>query len=170
MTAIKLARSIAILMSIFIAACRNESPSDPVCRIDSEQLDNISADAKCVVRVDDFLLTIKKGRSNKLELPGGENQNEESAQCTAHRETWELTGFNVEVGSYLGSDKDDTRYYSCMLDAGFDGQIKAFPVPEWAIDDTSEIQLVDPFSTTDKSWNVPEKLVFIRDMFNKTNK
>ena len=169
MTPIKLARSIAILMSIFIAACRSESPSDPVCRIDSEQADNISANAKCIVRVDDLLLTITREGSEAYEIPGGISKTGESAQCAAHQGTWQATGFNVEVGQYLGTDKDETRFYECKLNTGFGSELSNYPVPKWLTSDTSQIQLVDPFNTTDKSWAQPEQLVFIRDMFNKTH-
>lgn len=169
LTAKKLAHMIPVLLSVLIVACRSESPSEPTCRVADDEVENVLGDAVCLVRVDKFILTINKKGEQKLTLPTGKSDEQESAQCTAHRATWEMTGFNLEVSRFLGVDKYGNRFYHCALDAGFNGEIKEFPVPNWSTKYTSKIRLVDPFVTTDKAWQRPDDLVFIRDMFNRTN-
>jgi hypothetical protein len=170
MTAVKLARIIAVLSSVLIVACRSESPSEPACRVDRDSIENISNNAVCVVRIEELLMVIQKKGVDKLELPAGKSQAQESAQCTAHRAAWEMTGFNLEVNHFLGDDEQGLRYYQCQLDAGFNGDIKEFPVPHWSKKETSKILLIDPFDTPNKDWRDPSNLLFIRDMFNQTAK
>lgn len=91
----------------------------------------------------------------------------ESAQCAAHRHTWKTTGFNVEVGKYLGSDETDTQYYQCTPAGNFTGELQTFPVPEWASSKVSNIQLIDPFATQNNDWQGENRMVRVRDMFNQ---
>jgi hypothetical protein len=169
MTAAKLARIIAVLSTFLIVACRSESPSEPACRVDRDSAENISGSAVCIVRIETLMLAIHKKGEHELALPIGENQAHESAQCTAHRAAWQLTGFNLEVHQLLGENNQGLRFYHCELDAGFNGEIKDFPIPSWSKDKTAKILLVDPFVTTNKEWQKTDDLIFIRDMFNQTS-
>lgn len=106
--------------------------------------------------------------SQKYDVPGGTSAGEnESAQCTAHRETWEETGFNVEVGALLGISEQGFHLYACELDDDFDGLITDFPVPKWSKTEVDTIELVDPFVTTPNEWRFPEQLILYRGMFNQ---
>ncbi|GAB2692825.1 hypothetical protein GCM10027170_25740 [Aliiglaciecola aliphaticivorans] len=115
----------------------------------------------------DKLVTITQRLSGKLDLPGGTSDTLESAKCTAHRETWEETGFNVEVQQWLGTSNNGMRFYECHLAANFDGSFTEFPVPDWANIEVASIQLVDPFTTEFNQWRYPQELTQIRQMFNK---
>ena len=112
-------------------------------------------------------MTIRHKYSGKLDLPGGTSDPGESAQCTAHRETWEETGFNVEVGELLATKESGFQFYACSLAGGFTGEINEFPVPEWAKSEVTGIQLVDPFVIDAESLRFEEDLLLIRQMFNQ---
>ncbi len=151
-----------------LISCSDEKPSQPMCRVVKDHHENLSSNAGCLIRVGTDILAITHRRSGKLDIPGGTTDGElESAQCTAHRETWEETGFNVEVGQFLGSNENGFRFYACTLDDDFGGLINSFPVPTWANIEVKQIQLVDPFVTNPKEWRFPEELIKMRGMFNE---
>ncbi|GAC15404.1 hypothetical protein GLIP_2783 [Aliiglaciecola lipolytica E3] len=100
-------------------------------------------------------------------MPGGTSDTVESAKCTAHRETWEETGFNVEVGQWLGTNQNGMRFYECKLAGNFSADMTEFPVPDWAQVEVSTIQLVDPFATEANQWRFPQQMTAIREMFNR---
>lgn len=152
---------------IGIFSCSGEYPADPVCRVNSQYQESIQANAGCLIRVGNQLVTIGHRLSGKLDIPGGTQTGDESAQCTAHRETWQETGFNVEVGQLLGVQENGFRFYQCTLAGDFTGEIKQFPVPDWASTEVTAIELKDPFVTRDTDWRYPDELVEIRGMFNQ---
>lgn len=140
-----------------------------MCRIDRDHYEDVSANAGCIIRVGQKVLTLNHRITGKLDVPGGTALDAEAAQCTAHRETWEETGFNVEVGEFLGENPRGFRFYSCELDGDYDDGTVELPVPSWSQVEVSSIQLVDPFYTSQKDWRYPDELVEIRRMFNDTN-
>lgn len=146
-------------------------PSTPFCRVKSDiQLPvsaKMPANAACIIRLDGKLLTITHRLSGKYDVPGGTSDHTETPQCTAHRETWEETGFNVEVGEQLGLNKNGMQYYSCILSGNFSGELQTFPVPEWSKSEVESIQLIDPFAIKDKQWRFENRLVQLRRMFNQ---
>lgn len=159
-----------VSISVFILAalgCGQEVPDSPICRINDNKVDSVHANAGCIVRVDERILVIEHRLSGRFDIPGGIADEGESAQCAAHRETWEETGFNVEVNERLGVSTTGFHFYHCQLDDDFGGTISDFPVPNWSSSEVLGIKLVDPFETEDKAWRRPEQLVFLRDMFNK---
>lgn len=163
-------RLISILLISFtsLVSCTSEIPSQPMCRVDQDHYENVSANAACVIRVGKNILALTHRTSGKFDLPGGTSDGEqESAQCTAHRETWEETGFNVEVGQFLGSNANGFRFYACTLDDDFGGEFVSFPVPGWANIEVKTIQLINPFVTTPNEWRFPDQLIKIRGMFNQ---
>ncbi|MBU2877278.1 MULTISPECIES: NUDIX domain-containing protein [Alteromonadaceae] len=155
------------ISSFCLTSCSETPPSDPVCRVDESEYPQQTANAACLIRLGDKLVTVTHRLSGKLDLPGGTSDNLESAKCTAHRETWEETGFNVEVRQWLGTSANGMRFYECNLDANFDDSFVEFPVPEWASLEVVSIQLVDPYATEFNQWRFPEQLTAVRDMFNK---
>ena len=165
-------RAILLLPILLISHCAmSDTPSPPMCRIDKAHLETVTGDAGCIIRSGKALLTITHRLSHKYAIPGGKSSGaRESAQCTAHRETWEKTGFNVEVGPLLGINQDRFRYYACELDDDFDGEVLAFPTPDWTEDDVEGIQLIDPFDTQHFNWHFPDQLILLRDMFNDLGK
>lgn len=125
------------------------------------------ANAACIIRLDGKLLTVTHRSSGKYDVPGGTTDSVETPQCTAHRETWEETGFNVEVGEQLGINENGMQYYSCTLAGNFSGELQSFPVPTWSKTEVDSIQLLDPFVITDKQWRFENRLVPLRRMFNR---
>lgn len=158
-------RTVVILSACLLTACTTEAPNAPICRIQEQHLEASEGNAGCIIRVGQRLLTIRHRYSGGLDVPGGTAQEGESAQCTAHRETWEETGFNVEVGEYLGETQLGLRLYSCQMDDDFGGELLQFPVPDWADAEVKSLQLTDPFSTTHKDWRFPDQLVSLREYF-----
>src|SRR5690606_32082707 len=113
------------------------------------------------------MITIEHRLTGKLDIPGGTSEGDESAQCTAHRETWQETGFNVKVGKLLGVKDNGFRFYQCQLSGDFTGELKQFSVPDWSANEVTAIQLKDPFVTRDTDWRYPDELIEIRGMFNQ---
>ncbi|MDN4503543.1 NUDIX hydrolase [Alteromonadaceae bacterium BrNp21-10] len=152
-----------------VISCSSEQPADPICRIDDRHFDTHSGNAGCVIRLQNRLMSITHRLSGKYDIPGGTSASQETAQCTAHRETWQETGFNVEVGELLGEKDNGFRFYQCTLSGNFTGEISQFPVPDWSQSEVTAIQLVDPFATPAKQWRYPDELILLRDMFNKVD-
>ena len=123
--------------------------------------------AACLIRIQNQLLVTLEDTSDKYAVPGGKSKNNESAQCTAHRQTWAKTGFNVLVGEYIATGNDGLRYYQCTSEGNFVGQIQSFPVTAWAHANVAAIVLVDPFTSLQDEWRGQGQLILIRDMFNR---
>ncbi|GGO63940.1 hypothetical protein GCM10010982_02170 [Bowmanella pacifica] len=141
-----------------------------MCRVKEQTKEATPGNAACLIKIDKWLLTIGHRHSGKLDLPGGLSNGDESAQCTAHRETWEETGFNVEVGAFLGSNEAGFRFYACQLHGDFGSDIKEFPVPQWSRLEVSSIQLTDPFEIQSHDWRYEDELLQIRALFNQAGK
>jgi hypothetical protein len=143
-----------------------------MCRFVQQEIDSqtnipISMHSACLIRLNNQLLSVQYTHSEKFDVPAGSIRRDESAQCAAHRHTWKTTGFNVEVGRYLGSDEANTQYYRCKLAGNFTGELQTFPVPQWASSKVSNIQLINPFATQNNDWQGENRLVLIRDMFSE---
>ncbi len=95
---------------LLIPCCLTGCAGAPTCRVAAGLEDGRRGDSGCVIIDDASLLVIRHRLGGKLGLPGGAAAAGESAQCTAHRETWEETGLDVRVGRFLG-----------RLDTGFPG-------------------------------------------------
>lgn len=152
-----------------LSACTSEQLPAPMCRVESTVAQNISANAGCIIRVGNKMITVQHKLSGKLDVPGGTSMKNESAACTAHRETWEETGFNVKVIKWLGSNKKGFHYYACELSGNFNGDIIEFPVPDSAEDEINNIQLLDPFEITELQWRFKNRLPKLREMYSRTH-
>ena len=69
--------------------------------------------AACLIKTKDKVLLVKHRLSGKLDFPGGGLHENETVACTAHRETWEETGFNVEVTQYLSTTPNGLVIFGC---------------------------------------------------------
>ena len=78
------------------------------------QEDDRRANASCLILHGDKVLLITHRWGGKLGVPGGTQEPEELAQCTAHRETLEETGLQVVVGERLQVMKNGFHLYRCM--------------------------------------------------------
>ena len=73
----------------------------PECRITPGVESPLQGNAGCLVKIDNKMLMVRHRETAKLSPPGGTAVQQETAQCTAHRETWEETGVEVRVGTLL---------------------------------------------------------------------
>ena len=163
-----LGNSVCIAMCTLLTACTAEPPSRPLCRFDLKVPLMAPSKAGCMIRVEDKILTLTLRPGRYLDIPHGLSSANEPAQCTAHRATWEKTGFNVEVGQLLGTGDNGLRYFACYLDDDFAGELSVFPVPTWAKAEIGNIQLIDPFMTGARDWQSDGQMLAIRRMFNTT--
>lgn len=164
-TKLVLATSIALML----AGCDSAPPETPMCRVNDAHVDEAHGDAGCIIRVNNKLVTLGGIRAGHLDIPGGKGKADELSQCTAHRETFEETGFNVEVGKLLGVAENGFRFYHCTLPDDVGADIDKFPVPEGAKSEVAFIKLTDPFDTLASEWRYPKRHIENLKLFNMTN-
>ncbi|GGD48328.1 NUDIX domain-containing protein [Lacimicrobium alkaliphilum] len=138
-----------------------------MCRVDAQQRQSTVGGAACLIKIDKWLVTTANRHAAGFDLPGGTPQGDESAQCTAHRNTWEQTGFNVEVGRHLGDTNSGLRVYECHLPPAFTAELKTYPVPGWADSAIRSIQLNNPYELGLHDWQRGDELIELREWFNQ---
>jgi hypothetical protein len=111
------------------------------------------------------LLVIKDRSTGQYDLPFGDPISTESAQCTAHKNTWLQTGFNVEVDQLLGVTQSGIMLFSCALSVGFTSEDGPINPPNWADGDVQQIEFISPFDTRYNVWSQPGNLIMYRDGF-----
>ncbi|MCC2616413.1 NUDIX hydrolase [Aestuariibacter halophilus] len=161
-------RFIAFIGVLLALGCSEPMPSPPACRVADTVEPRPTANAGCIIRYGNHMLMLRHRVSGKLDLPGGTAHTGESAQCTAHRETFEETGLNVEVRQHLGTFEAGFEVYECIASGGFSEQDQSLPVPDWSRTEVSEILIQDPFATHAKQWRFPPQHLTMLDMFNRT--
>ena len=88
-------RAIALLAACYqLSGCAAKRPD---CTVIGATATSKQGSASCAAVHEGRLLVIRHLYSGKLDLPGGRGKAGETAQCTAHRETWEETGIDVNV-------------------------------------------------------------------------
>lgn len=112
---------------IAVSAC-DPRPAAPACRAQAPTPER-EANAGCVILDQDHLLVLRHRFGGELGIPGGASQKGESAQCTAHRETWEETGLDVRVGRELGRLRYGYTLYRCHPEGDLDRSTE--PVLPW---------------------------------------
>lgn len=88
--------------------------NQPLCPDNSPKLAVKSAG--CMVLRQNQLLVVE-GYNGKLSIPGGSGDANESAQCTAHRETWEETGLDVRPMELVRVFDNGFHLFRCDYDA-----------------------------------------------------
>lgn len=114
-------------------------------------------------------MVIKHSPSGLYDLPAGDPLSGESAQCTAHRHTWEQTGMNVEVDQLLGVTQPGVMIFSCNINNGFTSKDGPLPPPDWTTGNIQQIEFINPFDTRYNAWLQPDNLIMYRDGFTETN-
>jgi len=90
-------------------ACRAKLPPCPVVEAPQRALS-----AGCLTLVHGQLLVVE-GWNGRVSPPGGTVEAGESAQCAAHRETWEETGLDVRPAGLLHTFATGFNLYRCDL-------------------------------------------------------
>jgi hypothetical protein len=152
-----------VALIIFVLGCSRDIPADP----DILYTETKPSAAACLIKSNVQLLVVKNHDTKGWDLPTHKQQNLISAQCTAHQAVWGTTGLNVEVGKLLFTAPDETQYFECKLTDDFSRQLQAFPVPAWAQRKTSEISLINPFSTEQDHWVNDINLIILREAYNQ---
>jgi hypothetical protein len=153
---------------LVLIGCTKPPPA-PVCRIAQAFNAEYVGAAGCLTRVQKTLLVTKHEATGQYDLPYGDPISEESAQCTAHRHTWQQTGLNVEVDQLLGVTQSGTMLFSCKISGGFTSEDGPLEPPNWADKKIQAIEFIDPFDTRHGAWRQPNNLVIYRDGFVMTN-
>ena len=163
----------AIFAVLTLFACSQPFPSSPMCRVSDALLSesfhsgastNISpVGAACLIKTGKDVLLVEHRLSGKLDFPGGTLDDNESLACTAHRETWEETGFNVEVSAYLSTTSNGLVLFGCNLDAGIERLPASFDAPHWAKIEVVRLVKADPFMLDHDALRFADDLIPLRD-------
>ena len=104
-------RPLPVLFSLILMSCQWSAPP---CPDTSAQAPALSAG--CLVVIDGSLLVVTE-RSGKISIPGGSSKDAESPRCTAHRETWEETGLNLQPAELIQVFDTGFHLYECVVHA-----------------------------------------------------
>ena len=132
------------------------SPRKPQCHIDGRHADKRVGNAGCLVVLDGRLLLVRHERSGKLTFPGGYAESGETAQCTAHRETWEETGLEVRVGRVLKTFSNAFHLYACVLEGTAGVSRAPLEVPVTGHGEIREVLWMEAVALTAEDWRFPQ--------------
>ncbi len=104
-----------LLASVVLVSCRQVEA--PVCPYRGEP--DYGPSAGCLATVNDRLLLVEMS-SGAMSPPGGRSWPGESAQCTAHRETWEETGLDLMPVQLLDVFDTGFHLYRCEYYRNYD--------------------------------------------------
>lgn len=99
---------------LLLTACK---PATPVCPFNGEP--EYAPSAGCLAVVEGRVLLVEM-HTGKLSPPGGKARAGESAQCAAHRETWEETGLDLMPDRLLQVFDTGFHLYSCGFYRNYD--------------------------------------------------
>lgn len=111
--------SIPLLLSLLLGACSAAPQSN--CPYKGEP--DYAPSAGCLTVVHGKMLVVDS-RTGGLTPPGGKVKGEESAQCTAYRETLEETGLDLIPRQLMTVFDTGFHLYACEIHAG-SGSIEA---------------------------------------------
>jgi 8-oxo-dGTP diphosphatase len=100
---------------ILLSACANSAPPCPI----ANSVDRAPS-AGCLVVVHNRILVVE-GRSGRISPPGGKASSGESAQCAAHRESYEETGLDLMPGDLVATFESGFNLYYCAIHADSGG-------------------------------------------------
>ncbi|TPV57862.1 NUDIX hydrolase [Aestuariibacter sp. GS-14] len=162
----------AILVVLTLFGCSDPTPSAPFCRsVPTALPENVSSEgAACLIRVNNSVLLIRHRLTGKLDFPAGGREGNETLQCTAHRETWEETGFNVEVGPLLSLTASDMPVFNCTADSSIAKLPAQFDAPDWSGLEVKLLEKVDPFLLSEDELRFADDLIPLRDAYVKAGK
>ena len=145
------------MSGVLLFAALKPTPPAPDCRVDPRHAETPHGNAGCLIRIADRMLMVRDRSSGRLGFPAGTGNPGEAAQCTAHRETWEEAGIDVEVGRLVRVFDNGFRLYACQPSDLAVSPGAAIAVPDWAWSEVSEIGWVDPEGLFAEDWRYPEQ-------------
>lgn len=98
---------------VMISGCA-ASKEAPSCPFDGEA--DYARSAGCLVPVHGKILVVESTYGG-ITPPGGKTSKGESAQCAAHRETWEETGLDLMPGELVHVFDTGFHLYYCSIHA-----------------------------------------------------
>jgi 8-oxo-dGTP pyrophosphatase MutT (NUDIX family) len=127
-------------------------------------MDARRGDAGCLIVSNDKTLLVVHRFGGKLGFPGGGGHAEESAQCTAHRETWEETGLDVTVGPLAEEFREGFMLYACDPGPGVTSE-SAPALKSWSKLEISGLVWRDAArETTWRDWRFPSQRRAAREL------
>lgn len=139
----------------------------PPCTVDPKFKEDKKGHAGCLVKSGPRMVVVRHRFTGKLGLPGGTNEKGETAQCTAHRETWEESGLSVVVGEKLKRFDNGFYLYRCFpIETNLEGKL-SLPLPESAKNEITEILLLEPKDFKKKFWRFPEQVAVLKKVFSE---
>lgn len=139
--------------------------AQPDCRMAFEEPEFAFA-AGCMVKSGDRMLVVRHVYGGKLGFPAGRARSGESAQCVAHRETWEETGMEVIVHGMLWRFRNGFALYRCEL-VNPDAAATEPAVPRNGRSEVSQVLWLDPASTGAADWRFPRDYPVIVELFSQ---
>ncbi|MTI14004.1 NUDIX hydrolase [Sansalvadorimonas verongulae] len=148
----------ALLASLLVlSGCEKTPPPD--CPYTSDT--DAGANAGCLITRGDDVLIITMRLTGKQSIPGGTTDIGESPRCTAHRETFEETGVQVNVHELL--DKFDNGFHVYRCTPVDENQV---PSPQdWK--EVSDVGWRSWLSLNSDNWRFPEQFERTRRMIRK---
>jgi len=110
----------AVAGSLLLATCSNSQGQVPPCPYHG--VPDTAPSAGCLILAHDKVLLVESARGG-VSPPGGKTKAGESAQCAAHRETFEETGLDLIPRELIGVFDTGFHLYRCEIHAQT-GQVK----------------------------------------------
>jgi len=142
-----------VFTSALLCAC--SYPDAPSCSFSGEPA--VAPSAGCFSVIDQRLLVVQDLRGG-ISPPGGNSNSDETAQCTAVRETWEETGLTLKPGRMLATFTTGFYLYECQRNAD-SGKID--PPPRLEVRQAFYLH-VDEFEQWE--WRYPEQEEILRKL------
>lgn len=138
--------------------------AQPPCRTAFDDPDFAFA-AGCLIRDEDRMLAVRHRFGGKLGFPAGRTNSGESAQCVAHRETWEETGVEVVVHDMLKRFGNGFALYRCEPVDSTASRAGELEVPPGGRNEITEVLWIDPRTTRATDWRFPRDYPEILRLF-----
>lgn len=137
-----------------LATATSGVAAQPPCQTALEDAEFAFA-AGCLVRHGDRMLAVRHRFGGKLGFPAGRANSGESAQCVAHRETWEETGLEVVVHDLLKRFGNGFALYRCELANTPAAHADELEVPASGRNEITQVIWIDPRTTLAADWRFP---------------
>lgn len=158
-----------LFIVMFLSGCNADAPVSPFCRtkniVTMNQHHSQLKNAGCLIRFDQRILLVTHRLTGKFDIPGGMQKTGESLACTAHRETFEETGLNVEVLFPVAQTTNGLLVFSCLADNMLNITHFPRPAPDFALVETTTLDLYDLFELDHSQLRFADDLIRLRKSY-----